>query len=88
MKDMHELRFSNISVLSHIVCYIPPLTLIVVFAIKAVGLSRVRQAFSNIFAMYYGDINKNIFLFRFFYYFRLKMYYFVIEEMKRKTQKQ
>ena len=72
MKDMHELRFSNISVLSHIVCYIPPLTLIVVSAIKAVGLSRVRQAFSNIFAMYYGDINKNIFLFRFFYYFRLK----------------
>ena len=53
---MYEVRFPNISILSHIVCYIPPLTIIIALAIKAVGASNVRQTFSNIFAMHYGDI--------------------------------
>ena len=54
--NMHDVRFRNISILSHIVCYIPPLTIIIALAIKAVGFSKIRQTFSNIFAMHYGDI--------------------------------
>ena len=54
--NMHEVRFSKISILSHIVCDIPPLTIIIALAIKAVGFSKVRQTFSNIFAMHYGDV--------------------------------
>ena len=49
IRNMHEVR-------SRIVCYIPPLTIIIALAIKAVGFSKVRQMFSNIFAMHYGDI--------------------------------
>ena len=51
--NLHEVRFSNISILSHIVCYIPPLTIIIALAIKAVGFSKVRQTFSKIYAMHY-----------------------------------
>ena len=51
--NMRGVRLSNISILSHIVCYIPPLTIIIPLAIKAVGFS---TDFSNIFAMHYGDI--------------------------------
>ena len=36
----------------------PPLTIIIALAIKAVGVSSARQTFSNIFTMDYGD-NKN-----------------------------
>ena len=54
--NMHDVRFRNISMLSHIVCYIPPLTIIIALAIKVVGFSKIRQTFSNIFAMHYGDI--------------------------------
>ena len=54
--NMHDVRFRNISILSHIVCYIPPLTTIIALAIKVVGFSKTRQTFSNIFAMHYGDI--------------------------------
>ena len=55
IENIHEVRFANISILSHIVYYIPPLTIIIALTIKAVGFSRVRQTFSNIFAMLYGD---------------------------------
>ena len=34
---MHEVRFPNIFILSHIIYYIPPLTLVTTWAIKAVG---------------------------------------------------
>ena len=51
-----SVMFPNISILSHIVCHIPLLTVIIALAIKAVGFSKVRQTFSNIFAMHYGDI--------------------------------
>ena len=54
--NMHDVRFRNISILSHIVCYIPSLTIIIALAIKVVGFSKIRQTFSNIFAMHYGDI--------------------------------
>ena len=54
--NMHEVRFPNISKLSHIVFNIPPLTIIVALAIKAVGVSKVRQTFNNIFVMHYSDI--------------------------------
>ena len=37
MGNMHEVRFPNISILLHIVCYIPPLTIIIALEIKAVG---------------------------------------------------
>ena len=53
---MHEVRLPNIYILSHINYYIPPLITIIAFAIKAVGFPKVRQTFSNIFAMHYGGI--------------------------------
>ena len=43
---MHEVKFPNIYILSHIIYYIHPLTMITALAIKAVGF----------FAMHYGDI--------------------------------
>ena len=47
VENMHEVRrFSNIYILSHIIYYIHPLTLIIVLTIKAVAF----------FAMHYGDI--------------------------------
>ena len=53
---MHAVRFSNIHILSNIICYLFPLTVIIVLATKAVGFSKVRQSLSNLFAMHYGDI--------------------------------
>ena len=37
IKNMHEVRFPNIYILSHIIYYIHPLTRIIALAIKAVG---------------------------------------------------
>ena len=54
--NMHEMRFSNMSILSHIVCYTAPLTIIIALVIKIVGFSKVRQTLRNIFARHYGDI--------------------------------
>ena len=59
---MHEVRFSNIYILPHIIYYIHPLTIIITLTIKAVGF----------FAIHYGDIRYDLFLFGIFYYFRLK----------------
>ena len=56
IENMHEVRFSNIYILSHIIYYFPPLTIIIALTIKAVGFLKVRQTFSNIFAMHYGDV--------------------------------
>ena len=53
---MHKVRFPNIYILSNIIYNIPPLTIIIALAVKAVGFSMVRQTFSNIFAMCYDDI--------------------------------
>ena len=53
---MHEVRFPNASILSHIICYIPPLAITIAWRIKAVGISKIRQNFCNIFAMHYDDI--------------------------------
>ena len=55
-KNMHDGRFHNIYILSHIVYYIVPLTISIVLAIKAVGFSKVRQTLSTKFAMHDGDI--------------------------------
>ena len=55
-ENMHEGRFPNIYILSHIIYYIVPLTIIIVLAIKAVSFSKVRQSLSTKFAMRYGDI--------------------------------
>ena len=46
IENLHEVRFPNIYILSHIIYYIQPLTIIIASAIKAVGS----------FAMHYGDI--------------------------------
>ena len=54
--NMREMRFPNISIPSHIACYIPALTIIIFLAIKAIGFSKVWQNFSNIFAGHYRDI--------------------------------
>ena len=56
-ENMHEVRFPNICILSHIIYYIVPLTIIIVLTIKAAGFSKVRQTLSTKFAMHYGDIN-------------------------------
>ena len=56
IRNLYEVRFPNISILSQIVRYISVLTIIIALAIKAVGVSKVRQTFSNIFAMHYGDV--------------------------------
>ena len=45
---------------SHIIYYIHQVTIIIALAIKAVGLSKVRQTFSNIFGMHYDDIKDEI----------------------------
>ena len=47
-----EVRSPNISILSNIY-YILPLTIYIVLVMKAVGFSKVRQDFMNIFAMHY-----------------------------------
>ena len=46
IEDMHEVRVSNIYILSHISYYIHPLTIIIALAIKTV----------EVFAIQYGDI--------------------------------
>ena len=56
IENMHEVRFRNIYILPHIIDYIPPLTIIIALAIKAVGFLKVRQTVRNIFAMHYGEI--------------------------------
>ena len=64
IRNMHELRFSNIYILSNIVYYVLPLTKVIVLVIKAVGCSKFRQSVSDIFAMHYGDnqrLNMNYF---------------------------
>ena len=53
--NLHECAF-NIYILSHIIYFIVPLTIIVVLAIKAVGFSKVRQTLSAIFTVHYGDV--------------------------------
>ena len=55
-ENMHEGRFPNIYILSHIIYYIIPLTIIIVLAIKTVGFSKVRQTLSTKFPMHDGDI--------------------------------
>ena len=56
IENIHEVRFPNIYVLSHIIYYILSLTIIIALAIKGIGFSKVRQTLSNIFVMHYGDI--------------------------------
>ena len=55
-ENMHEERFTNIYIITHIIYYIIPLTIIIVLAIKAVSFTNVKQTLSTIFAMHYGDI--------------------------------
>ena len=56
IENMHEGKFPNIYILSHIIYYIVPLTIIIVLAIKTVGFSKVRQTLSTKFPMHDGDI--------------------------------
>ena len=42
-ENMHEVRFPNIYILSHIIYYIPPLTIIIVLGIKEVGFSKTKS---------------------------------------------
>ena len=46
IENILEMRFPKIYILSHIIYYIHPLTIIIALTIKAVGF----------FAMHYGDI--------------------------------
>ena len=56
IENMHEVRFPNVYILSHIIHYILPLTMIIVLVIKGVGLSKDMQTLSNTFDMHFGDI--------------------------------
>ena len=56
IENMHEMRFPNICILSHVIYYIPSFTITIALAIKAVGFSKVRQTFSSIFAIHHGEI--------------------------------
>ena len=67
--NMHEVRFSNISILSHIVCYIPPLTIIIALTLKAVDQIDFQEYIRNAL---WGYQILNIFLFGFVFYFRLR----------------
>ena len=42
-ENMHEVSFLNIYILSHIIYYIPPLTIIIVLGIKEVGFSKTKS---------------------------------------------
>ena len=55
-QNMHEMIFPNIYILSHIIYFIVPLTVIIVLALKAVGFSKVKQTLSTKFAMHHGDV--------------------------------
>lgn len=73
IRNLHEVRFSNIYILPKIIYYVFPLTVINVLALKTVGFSKVRQSLSNIFAAHYGDVeDETLYSFGIFYYFRLK----------------
>ena len=58
-ENMHEVRFPNIYILSHIY-YIVPSTIIIVLAIKAVSFSKVKQTLSTMSAMHNGDIKDEV----------------------------
>ena len=62
IENMGEVRFPIIYILSHTIYYIPPLTVIVALARKAESFSKVRQTFSNIFAMRYCDYEFRFFI--------------------------
>lgn len=78
MQNMHEVRFPNIYILSRIIYYIFPLTIIIALAIKAAQVFQRSDRFciSNVFAMHFGDIKNETFFFLLlggiFYYFILK----------------
>ena len=68
-ENMHEVRFQDIYIVSHIIYYIVPLTINtltinIVFAIKAVGFSKIRQTLSTI--MVISKIKCELFLIEFF----------------------
>lgn len=56
IENMRGMRFCDIYVLTHIIYYILPVTVIIVLAIKGVSFSKVAQTLSNIFVMHYADI--------------------------------
>ena len=55
-ENMHEVRFPNIYILSHIIYHVVPLTIIIVLAIKSSRFFKGQKTLSTIFAMPYGDI--------------------------------
>ena len=42
-ENLHEVRFPNIYILSHIIYHIPPLLTIIVLAIEEVGFSKTKN---------------------------------------------
>ena len=59
-ENIHEVRFANICIVSHIIYYIVPVTIIIVLGIKAVGFSKARQALGTKFTMNYSHIKDQI----------------------------
>ena len=59
-ENVHEVKFPNICILSHIIYHIVPLTIIIVLVINTAGFSKVRQTLSTKFAMHCGNIKDQI----------------------------
>ena len=77
IEDMHEVRFSNIYILSHISYYIHPLTIIIALAIKTV----------EVFAIQYCNIKDWIWFFILIFYFRLKSLFLHVWRDEKKNMK-
>ena len=72
--NMHEMRFSNMSILSHIVCYTAPLTIIIALVIKKVGFQRSdRLCVTYLQGIMVISKIKYDFFYLNFLYFRLKI---------------
>ena len=55
-ENVHDVRFPNIYILSHIIYYFVPLIIVIVLIIKTVGLSKNRQTLNTKNSMHYVDI--------------------------------
>ena len=83
-KNMHEVRFHNVSIQPNIIYYILlPLSTIIVLVIKVVGFSKARQLSVKFFAMYCGNIRLIMKFFYLDFELRYLILYFMVEVMKK-----
>ena len=83
--NMHGVKLPNIDILSKVIYYILPLTIIYCFRNNAVGFQR-SDKFSLTYLQFIKVTTNEFFSFEFFIILDWKIYY-MIEGMKRKIQK-